>query len=443
MTCAAARANLRPVLSTSSRRGTSALPLVLFLLGGCAATNQPAGSRDGGASTTPLDAGYVGDDSGTPTLIDSGPSGSCVSSAGQDVDGDGFPNGVDCDDCNAGLNPGAYDEPGNGVDEDCSGADATTAACDTGLPLAPSAASQAAQAMGICATASDSSWGLVSSRFVRVGGSGSPDGSQTGILPTFGATAPVDGASMLALSSGVARAPGQSGYTSDCDLFGIDPSWPGSPESLPAGFTVPSSPSCPGVVSGGVYNSVALELVIKVPTNATGFSFRSNFVTYEYPNYICSQYNDYFVALMQTDAGGWENIVFDSLGNPVSVNNGLLAVCEAGDAGGTYYSCDQGRSALSGTGFDSTTNCGYAAGYEDLGWGGGWGGWGGSSDNPEVGAGTGWLQTVSPVTPGSTLTLRFAIWDSGDSTLDSLVLIDGFQWEVEPVDDVETTPVVY
>jgi hypothetical protein len=41
-----------------------------------------------------------------------------------DVDGDGASKPSDCDDDNAGIHPGATDVPENGVDEDCSGADA-------------------------------------------------------------------------------------------------------------------------------------------------------------------------------------------------------------------------------------------------------------------------------------------------------------------------------
>ena len=42
--------------------------------------------------------------------------------------------------------------------------------------------------------------------------------------------------------------------------------------------------------------------------------------------------------------------------------------------------------------------------------------------------GTAWLKTQAPVTGGEELTIRFAIWDTGDDNFDSTVLIDDFQW---------------
>ncbi len=42
--------------------------------------------------------------------------------------------------------------------------------------------------------------------------------------------------------------------------------------------------------------------------------------------------------------------------------------------------------------------------------------------------GTAWLTTEAPVVPGETIVLDFLIWDTGDSELDSLVLLDNFRW---------------
>lgn len=51
-----------------------------------------------------------------------------------DGDGDGFtPNEGDCDDANADINPGAFDNPENDVDEDCNGTPASIVVYDAGV----------------------------------------------------------------------------------------------------------------------------------------------------------------------------------------------------------------------------------------------------------------------------------------------------------------------
>jgi hypothetical protein len=87
------------------------------------------------------------------------------------------------------------------------------------------------------------------------------------------------------------------------------------------------------------------------------------------------------------------NISFDSMNNPVSVNIAFFDVCSG---------CPQGTAALQGTGFD--------------------GSWG-----DDAGA-TSWLKTSAPVTGGKEITIRWAIWDTGDTAWDSTALIDDFSW---------------
>jgi hypothetical protein len=170
-----------------------------------------------------------------------------------------------------------------------------------------------------------------------------------------------------------------------------------------------------------MYNSAALKLEIRVPTNANSFIFETDFYTYEYPDYICSPFNDFFVVFMDPphpdlpDA----NIAFDQDGNPISVNNTYLQVCNPGTYGGRTFTCPLGAGDLADTGFEGTSPC----------------------NDGKPAAATGWLQTSGPAEPGSVITLLFAIWDTSDGILDSLVLLDNFRWTLEERTVPETVPV--
>jgi len=339
-----------------------------------------------------------------------------------DVDRDGYSEAQgDCNDCTAHIGPGGIDLPGNGIDEDCDGEDAQAfEACDTDLAMEGEDAFDGARAIGLCTfTEPDSGrWGVLDAAWVTADGSRwLGDKLQRGILPDFGAVSPRAGGRMLALSTGVARAPDQPAYTTECDMF-----WPSllDEHTPPAGFPKPS-PACPQVDSGAVFDPAAFEVRIRIPHNVNGISFDSNFHTYEYPQFICTPFNDYFVAILEPIPENLEdgNIVFDQDGNTVSVNNTLLQVCKSGYHGGREFACPLGPGELAGTSFDGTSVCGAK----------------------DSNAATGWLTTTVPVIPGSVITLRFAIWDSGDSDLDSLVLVDNFQWVGETVEVIETIPI--
>jgi hypothetical protein len=96
----------------------------LFGGGGTDIFNGEAGddnivSRDGRAEQVNCGDGHdtaISDDSDTRT--------SCEEIEG-DADGDGVRRPADCDDTNPAIHPGAVDTPDDGVDQDCSGTDAT------------------------------------------------------------------------------------------------------------------------------------------------------------------------------------------------------------------------------------------------------------------------------------------------------------------------------
>ncbi|HTJ82998.1 MAG TPA: choice-of-anchor L domain-containing protein [Polyangiaceae bacterium] len=295
--------------------------------------------------------------------------------------------------------------------------------CDQSLALDSSDAMDGARAIGLCQQASNGSWGVVSAEWVGSGGqplSGSGLLGK-GILDHFGnSVSPREGAKLLALSSGTARNPSDAGYQSvggywkDCV---DDPNCDGvftlpQPDSTPPGY--PSTSATCDVQAGEAFDSAGLRVTIKTPTDAKSLSYSLKFYTYEFPDYICSQYNDFFVAIMNPAPTGAlsGNISFDSQGNTISVNAGFLDECNPGQLSG--YDCPAGYDEIVGTGFDE--------------------------QDPGSGA-TSWLETTAPIeSPGSEITLHFAIWDSGDGVLDSTILIDNFKFEVDE-NSVGTTPI--
>ena len=146
-----------------------------------------------------------------------------------------------------------------------------------------------------------------------------------------------------------------------------------------------------------------LRLSVRVPTNAQSFSYDFRFFSAEYWTYSCTQYNDFYLALLTSGAMGIpadKNISFDSLSNPVSVNNGFFDYCVPKGC----YTCPLGTSALNGTGMQLSS----------------------------TGGGTSWLTTTAPIVPGETMVLELMIFDVSDGVLDSLTLLDNFEWSLTP-----------
>ncbi len=321
---------------------------------------------------------------------------------GGDADRDGFPDEVDCNDCSPQVNPGAYDFPDNGVDEDCDGRIDERACLETLTPTGPTGAETLLEGMGLC-PALGSGPGVMASSLTLANGSGEPDPIQAAVLGELGSITPQRGSRMASLSNGVATETSRLG----------DRCFEGTMTTrseIPSGVSI-DAPRCPGITPDSIaVDSVSLEVTLRVPTNAAGFRIGSNFFTREYPAFICSPFNDVFVMLRQQEDGRWENLAFDDEGNPISVNNGLFEMCSPGTYGGRRFDCPRGVRSLLGTGFE--LNCDSFVGA--------------ARDQP--GGATDWLCTDVATEAGQELTLRFIVWDSGDHVLSSLVLLDGFAW---------------
>ena len=360
-----------------------------------------------------------------------------------DDDGDGFTDAQgDCRDCDNMTNPGALDYPQNGIDEDCNGvADDEPHNCDNGLPIDGSNA-DAVKSIDLCRTQQGQSWGVMSAQWTfpdgalgSNGSSGNPFGGGTcgavgdppnaqskGLLPDFGPNVkPRAGGSMLSLSSGVARA---GATMAQPPATG---SSPGGADMCTAGFAAfgfpKDSPSCKDPFGNPLQtandknanDAIALEIQVKVPTNSQSCGFDFDYYTYEWPGFVCTQYNDFFVALVASQHPSTPadlNVSFDSQGNPVSVNNSFVEVCDptvgATNPGGKNFPCTLGTAELQGTGFEPS-------------------------------AATSWLHTQFPVVPGETIKVRFAVWDMGDHILDTTVLIDNFNCGPTGGDEPPTT----
>lgn len=392
--------------------------------GGSGATAQ-GGFGDGGQLFGGNDFGGQG----------GGSTNNCESGPNDDADGDGFSFAQgDCNDCDPNVNPKAIEVltdtseggsgPGVPVDEDCDGltdeADPDTQPCDDNIPV-DAGPWDAARAIDLCKVATGpDDWGVIDAKWIMADGSPPVGGNFDlghGILSAFGPNVNVQrGTRMLAVSSGAARQPTDPGYSSPGGFS------KGYSCNHPIGFPK-ESPSCGVAVTGACRDSTGFEVKLRVPSNAQGFSFNFNFFTYEWPGYVCSQFNDFFTAiLMPYPAGQTDgNITFDNQGNPVSVNNAFVDVCGCFNgppctAGGKTFSCSLGNAGLMGTGFGA-----------DLA----------GSDHGS----TYWLSTQAPVSPGQEITLQFIAYDSGDGILDSTGLVDNFQWIAEPGTQIITKPI--
>ncbi|MBS2013151.1 MAG: choice-of-anchor L domain-containing protein [Deltaproteobacteria bacterium] len=320
--------------------------------------------------------------------------------------------------------PGAgnWDIPGNNCDDDGDGTVDNPPECDDAITPGAATAEDFAKALGICATAAKDGYGVVKAELTRgYGSTQAPNVGQAGVLTKFGnVIKPREGKKLAALSTGYASEYDSPGGTQTS--FAPGKGWNYSGQ-LPPGFPKAASGCDQATDTNDVVN---LKLTLKAPKNASGVRFDFNFYSSEWPQYICSEFNDGFLAYLSAkgfNGGKADNISFDSKKNPVSVNNGFFDRCtpnvDIGCAPGAKpatSTCPGGVDELRGTGF------GVDGKWCDLG------PLGGGQKTSTNGGATGWLTSSAPVAAGEEFTIEFMIWDTGDSSLDSLVLLDNFKW---------------
>ncbi len=424
---------------------------MLFALVACSAAKKESpltgagGSSDAGGAGGTGPAGPGGQGGAPPgtggfDLAGSGGAGGggvpCVQPGpDDDFDKDGFTiTEGDCDDCDANISPNAIEAisaKGEPHDEDCDGQidENDAVSCDDGLAVDDLDPIHGAAAAGICKLSKgEGDWGLVKAEWVLPDGSPLPVGQEEvfhlghGVLTGFGPVMKLrEGKRLLALSSGTARQPNDPGYK-DVKGFSKDITF-----NHPQGFPK-ESPLCGFAITGEPHDGAALKVELRAPSNAHGIAFDFDFYSYEWPNFVCSMFNDFFVALLTPFPKGQAdgNISFDSMGNPVSVNNAFVEVCGCDGnpplpciAGGKTFTCKLGDSELTGTGF-------------------------GADSSFEAHGATSWLTSQAPIEPSgekdSVITITWGVYDSGDGLLDSTTLVDRFRFIAKPGVSVNTVP---
>jgi hypothetical protein len=150
--------------------------------------------------------------------------------------------------------------------------------------------------------------------------------------------------------------------------------------------------------AGSANDYSELRIVAEVPATNTSLGYDLAFFSTEYPFYFGSEFNDMYVGWLESER--WTgNVSFDDAGNPISLTAGFLDVRDDG-------------AVLPE--FDGTCMKRHA--------------------------GTQWLHTVAPVSPGETITLVLAVFDLSDSILDSYVFLDDFGWGCDTAATPSTTP---
>ena len=242
---------------------------------------------------------------------------------------------------------------------------------------------------------------------VTTSGAAGAFGTRTSFGNT-GAFPPREGARYLVIGSGLFS---QLSMINACsaDLGAFDPNaLPAPMESQGVGAqdcaqnpnlvgTGDCSNSIQGALTSTVKDYTELRFTATVPANVTSFSYELAFLSTEYPDYYLSQYNDMYIGWLESEE--WTgNVSFDSQDRPVALDSDFLEYRDANAANDPV--CVNNN--CSAPQLHGTCMQGHA--------------------------GTRWLRTTASVAPGETITMIFAVFDVGDSVLDSYAFLDNFRW---------------
>jgi len=427
------REALSIVLVATTLSLSACAPDVLQVFETTAGTGAAGGGGAGGAggatttgttTSTTSQGGGTTTTSTTSTTTNAGGGGSmCDPAPDGDLDGDGFtPNGGDCNDCEPGVNPNAIEIVGIGGDENCDGSiDEKLPPCDEAVSMDNQNTEQVLRAIELCKPSSgEKDWGIIGSFWAMPDGvSPLPANPQSfhlghGVLTDFGPNMlPRAGKRVLSLSSGTARRPNDPGYQAPS---GFNKQYNHPPA---AGFPK-EDPGCPNSVSGQANDGTALAVSLRVPSNVHGFSYDFSFYAWDFPQYVCSTFNDVFFSVLTPQLAGQPdaNIGYDEKGHPVTLSSANFRVCgcqsgpPCAGGGGKMYDCALGTAQLLGTGFDEMSESSRGA--------------------------TGWLTTRVPVEPGSSISIRWGVYDAGDGIADATAILDNWQWLTTPGVMLET-----
>ncbi len=324
---------------------------------------------------------------------------------GCDADGDGWCNDLlpivgtpavcvhgpgDCYDSSPAAFPGAYEDPGDGIDNDCDGIVDEAIECPG--PCTGHTTDAYLCALEMCfdsGTLSNPNFysptgDSISTAWAAVSHFGSASNDLT----------PQGGTSYALLATGPAtgtfHSEDLSGYGTANDPYSSD--------------------------SYETHDNVEFRVTLTAPSQALGFSIDYVFMSEEYEEFIGSSFNDKFYIFLtapNTTNNQKTIINFTDCSSPNSYHDFVdpdTGKKQCYIAINTAYSepCPNAPTNISGTGFE----CGFA--------------------DENHGSSTGWLVTSWPIEPNETFDLVFHIHDTSDGIYDSLVVLDNFHWLSTP-----------